>query len=330
MTEIELIGSARSALVHLAVLGLASILEDQGADGVRQWWVDAAEASAVVRSGLQRMDAAAAVLAHARVHAAEGSWVQATLVHEGARIGLFSPRVKAASSRESWARLQAGRTAHLTKATITPLDRRMIGALGEPAFWPVTGKDVQPDLGASRWEMKTRNRGEDFVQHRLAPLAKAVAARTPEGVLDGLTGRSTMDEVGRDSSDSRTPTGFTTPRPTDNALAWCALWGISQLWLVPQVGAMSQTAGTWPRRRVHPDLFALPAFNRPVTVSMWRLVAGSRAFDRVAFVDPEAQETLWLREHAVAGIVRFRTRIAGSSSAPERLLLDGDIQSLLE
>jgi CRISPR-associated protein Csb3 len=61
----------------------------------------------------------------------------------------------------------------------------MIGALGEPAYWPT---DRNADAGASRWEMKTRNQGAEFVGNRLVPLAQAVAARTIEQTLTGLTG----------------------------------------------------------------------------------------------------------------------------------------------
>ena len=327
MNELRLAGSATSALAHMALIGLAGILEDQGTTGVRLWWEDDTEASARIRTALDPEAIADAVHRHATRLARPDSWLQSTALHEGTEVGLFSPRIKAATSTESWTALLTARQQRLDTGDLTVLDHRMIGAMGEPAFWLVTRADNQPDQGASRWEMKTRNRGEDFVRNRLAPLAAVVSARSPSEVLDGLTGRLMVDELGRNDRRSRTPTGLTTPQATDNALAWCALWGMAHIWLVPQSNDMSQTAGSWPRRRVHPTEFALPVFWRPVSVVKWRTVVGSRWFDRGAFIQ-DATSRAWLAEQGVAAIIRFPTQIAGSRSAPERLLLEGFVEPL--
>lgn len=327
MSELRLTGSATSALAHLALIGLAGILEDQGATGVRLWWEDGIEASARIGTTLDPGAIADAVHGHATRLARPGSWLQMTAWHEGAEVGLFSPRVKAATSAGSWTALLNARRQRLDARDLTVLDHRMIGALGEPAYWLVTNADNQPDQGASRWEMKTRNRGEDFVRNRLAPLAKVVSSRSPAEVLDGLTGRSIVDELGHNDRKSRTPTGLTTPRATDNALAWCALWGMAHLWLIPQANVMSQTAGSWPRRGVHPTEFAVPVFSKPVSVAKWRTVTGSQWFDRAAFIqDPTSRA--WVVEQGVAAIVCFPAQKAGSQSAPERLLLEGIIEPL--
>lgn len=327
MSELHLTGAATSALAHLALVGLAGILEDQGTAGVRTWWEDGIEASARIRTKLDPEAISDAVRGHAARLARPDSWLQITALHEGAEVGLFSPRVKAATSAASWTELLNARRQGLDARDLTALDHRMIGALGEPAFWLVTSKDNQPDQGASRWEMITRNQGKDFVKNRLGPLARIVASRSSGDVLDGLTGRSIVDELGHNDLKSRTPTGLTTPRATDNALAWCALWGIAQLWLVPQSTGMSQTAGSWPRRQVHPNEFTLPVFWRPVSVVKWRTVAGSRWFDRASFIE-DAASRAWLAEQGVAAIVRFPTLKAGSDKSPERLLLEGIIEPL--
>lgn len=327
MTDLQVAGRVTNALEQLALVGLASILEDQGALGARIWWEDGVEAQARLRVAVSGVEIGDAVRVHATRLAASASWVQRTTVHEGAEVGLLSPRIKAATSTASWNALISARCGVLDDESLTVLDRRMIGALGEPAFWLVNPRDNQPDQGASRWEMKTRNRGEDFVSNRLAPLAKIVANRSPQAILDGITGRTAVDELGHGATESRTPTGLTTPGPTDNALAWCAMWGIAQLWLVPQVTHMSQTAGCWPRGQVHPREFVLPVFARPVSVSLWRTVTGSLVFDRAAFGQEPASQ-LSLVEQGVAAIARFPVHIGGSPSAPERLLLEGRVEPL--
>ncbi|MEA5153439.1 hypothetical protein [Raineyella sp.] len=329
--KITLGGSPEVALWHFAMYGLGLILADQGARHVRGWWADEADARPCV-SWSGQMDAAAAVRAHARTHSAPGSWVQLTVPHEGTVTGLFSPRIKPARSEESWDALEKARTQALDSPSLSHLDRLLIGALGEPAHWLCSGKENQPDRGATRWEMKTRNRGEEFVRHRLAPLARIVAERSDDQIRTGLAGASSDDELGKNSPSSRTATGLANPGPVDNAVAWCALWGIGLVPLVPQAARMSQTAGSWPRNKVHPRTMALPVFTRPTSLDMWRMTLASKDFDTAAFLDPSAATTTGsrarLREHGVAGIVRFPVRVGGSSSAPERMAQFGQIDSL--
>jgi len=281
---------------------------------------------------------------HAERHTRQLSWVQAR-VAVGVRSGgaLFSPRLKACPAEELPA-FEAERQGALAEAAgsgeMSDLDWGMLAGLGEPAWWRYTAKDSQPDAGASRWEMKTRNRGEEFVAHRLAPLAGLLARRTPAQVWDGLSGRAVTDELGKNSVTSRTATGFTSPRPTDTALAWCALWGIS---LVPtihrtfaasEINGMSQSPGVWPRDRVHPRLAALPVFVSPVSSSRFRSVMSTASFDIGAFgdlmtADPGVSAAKgWLGTQGVRAIVRFPVIVAGSSSAPERQLLAGEVEPL--
>ena len=76
---------------------------------------------------------------------------------------------------------------------------------------------------------------------RLRKLAESVSARKPPDVLAGLRGTLVRDEIGQDQVTSRTGTGFCNPGPVDNAVAWCALWGISQLPSTPRVGRRAVT-----------------------------------------------------------------------------------------
>src|SRR5690242_8281514 len=94
---------------------------------------------------------------------------------------------------------------------------------------------IQQDSAASRLKMQPRNIGSEFFGNRLCKLADAIAARTAAQIISGLLGDSVRDEAGSDAADSHTATGLAGPEPADNALAWCALWGISQLPLAMRI-----------------------------------------------------------------------------------------------
>lgn len=313
-------GSVSDALTHLAMVGTAAILQESGC-AVQMGWADGAAATARIWLP-DGVDVGTCVQTHAARHSSDDSWVQHKHEHLGAMVGSFSPRIKAAVSRSTWETLIRVRTDGLSSGSLTWLDHAMIGALGEPAYWLAD----QPDLGASRWEMKTRNRGEEFVGHRLGPLARQVAARTPAHITAGLVGGVVDD--GKNGASSRTATGLRSPGPTDTAVAWCALWGISQTTLVPQARAMSQTSGSSPRNRVHPRAMALPVFARPVTLGRWRGVMASHQLDEVAFGQKAASSHAWLKMAGVTALVVFPTEVVGSKSAPERRLLQGSLKLL--
>ena len=73
-------GEMTSALTTFAGLGLALILEGDGAEHVRLGWTDAAEPRMVVTAdGYDDEAIAVAVHKHATASVAPGSWVQAEL-----------------------------------------------------------------------------------------------------------------------------------------------------------------------------------------------------------------------------------------------------------
>jgi CRISPR-associated protein Csb3 len=207
------------------------------------------------------------------------------------------------------------------------VDSLMLQALGEPAYWLLDTRTAEPDRGASRWEMKTRNRGEDFTRNRLAVLAKVVAARTTETVLAGLAGHAVVDEAGKNKPDSRTGTGLVPPGPVDNAFAWCALWGLSAFRITHRIGRQSFTPGAYPQKRVHPAEMALPLVTSPTSPAKLRRILRSRVLHDAAFAPEGSSERAIGREalnhSGVAGLVLFPVRKAGSTSAPERQVLSG-------
>lgn len=322
----------------LAAMGLAAIL-DSACVGVRLRWIT--PTTVEVSAGDLSDDEIAAIVRFHAEQRATNSWVTTVGEIDGAKRAPLSPRIGTPAQQESWISLQTQR--HAAIDAISPehhLDLRFVGSLGEPAYWAI-GKDrTFVDYGASAWEMKTRNRGEEFVQNRLAHLAQVVSKRTPEGVRDGLTGVLVRDEAGKDSLTSRTPTGLRAPGPADNARAWCALWGISFFPVRPMMAASpryprrSRTAGTVYEQRA--AWFAIPRFGRRVTMARVRSVARSAELldvvrGEAAEQDADATSSMsasdsaraWLRRHGVVGLSLFRQVKSDNINAPEPWLLPG-------
>lgn len=307
MMTIRIAGDIHYALWHFALFGTAAILEQELGCTTRVEWLDADTAQVTMESaGADEETVAAALHQHAVRHV--DSWVQH--VHElplgkkTAKVGTFSPRLPLPADADAWHGLQAARLGQLDilQSERDWLDLRFIHSLGEPAYWyfDQAGK-ARPDVGASGWEMKTRNRGEEFVQNRLALLANSVAARKPKQVLQGIQGDYFADETGRNATDSRTPTGLRPPSPTDNALAWAALWGISQFPVIhragsthayrQQQGSRSLTTGQLRGRnvpgldRLRRSYTFLPVFGRPARLSTLKAVLVSSQLARTAAVE---------------------------------------------
>ena len=331
-------GSITSALTHFALYGLAAIIEDETVQPVRLFWTDESNPRPQLDSGHGPEEIAAVVHRHATRHASPESWLAVRVEHENRDTAAFSPRIKEPSSPQSWRQLQDARHTGLDAVVSSrgEFDIRMIGALGEPAYWPT---DRNADAGASRWEMKTRNQGAEFVGNRLVPLAQAVADRTIDQTLAGLAGETVTDEAGSNKPDSRSGTGFTRPGPVDNALAWCALWGISQFPVVHHSGTQSTTAGTHvPPRRSYPTFVFLPVPTRTITLSRLRTILISRQLP-AAVTAEDTEDPLdviaadaarkWLTERSIRALMRFPVDVSDNPSAPERQILDGSVVPMI-
>lgn len=326
MVSIEVAGSHLSALTHMAMIGLAVITQDRLGVTPRLVWTPALRAT-VMLPGIDSARVGSAVVDHATECMAEHSWVREVLSHEGRVTAVFSPRIKVASSDAAWASLQAARHRGIDRAQEMSdfLSLRFIQALGEPAYWRFANDGGRrPDDGASRWEMKTRNKGDEFIGQRFRDLGAAVAGRTPQAVVDGLTGHILTDEAGKNKADSRSATGLTRPRPTDNALAWCALWGIASFPLIPQLRGRSATPGYVVGKRGRKALMALPMPVVPMTPARIRSIVRRTELTAVAAggQDVDAAATM-LREFGVGAVMSFPFERVGSISAPELRLLDG-------
>ena len=346
MGELVLAGRWASALSHLALFGLAGIVASQSGGVVRVHWARTLRPVPTLTSELSTKELAEAVRAHARERV-DGSWVNATFNHLGRPTGVFSPRITPASSVVAWQALQTERHRGLDSlpdqgvGDRQRLDRSLIAALGEPGYWiAYKAGEARPDGAASRWEMKTRNRGDEFVQDRLLKLAAAVARRPLEQIAAGLEGSSLVDETHKQQKgESRTPTGLAAPQPTDTALAWCALWGIAFFPTRPIAGALAVRSGQTgaPSISAGADVrragiwLYLPIPYRPVTLPVLRSVIASRALARAATpqTDSDSGDHQWLQRKGVGGILRCRMNVSGNKSAPERWLSDGERISFL-
>lgn len=334
MTDFVLAGAdPHTMLSHLALCGLAAIAEEADLQDVRLSWTSGMSARPV----LSAEDATAETIGDAvQQHAARltdtGSWLNRQL-SDTAKGALMSPRISVIADTEGWRSLQDRRHDVLDQLTQARamLDLRLIAALGEPSYWRRNKKgDRLQDDGASRLEMQPRNQGSEFVGNRLRPLAAAVAARTPEQISDGLRGHSIRDEIGDDKPLSRTPTGLADPGPTDNALAWCALWGISQFPIALRRGSFAAT--TTHIGRGSAGHYGLPVWSGRWRTARYRSVVASGHITRfteselapsTTAVDAAARE--WLAARGVTGVVRFEVRRFGSASAPERRAARGTI-----
>ncbi len=332
MTDFVLAGAdPHTMLSHLALCGLAAIAEEEGLADVRLSWTPGMGARPVLSAADATAETVgAAVHRHAARLDDPGSWLNRHLSDTEKR-ALMSPRISVIADADGWRSLQDRRHDTLDQLTRAQamLDLRLIAALGEPSYWSRNRKgDRLQDDGASRMEMQPRNQGSEFVGNRLRPLAAAVAARTPAQISDGLRGRTVRDEIGKDDTQSRTPTGLADPGPTDNALAWCALWGISQFPIAPRRDDFARTSAHIGRGTA--GHYALPVWSGQWRTARYRSVVASGQITRFAesgltpgTLDTAARE--WLATRGVTSVVRFEVRRFGSASAPERRAARGTI-----
>ena len=321
-------------LSHLALYGLAAILQSEGTPGLRAGWTSGGNPQPYVTA--PAMDDAVVgnlISQHARSAQAEGSWLHRDITLNGTSRALMSPRLTPFGDDQTWRQAQRSRHDVLDDLTASSrwLDMRLLAALGEPCYWSRIRQDViLQDDGASRLEMQPRNQGSEFVGNRLRKLADAVTARDPGQILAGLRGETIRDEIGGDKPDSRTATGLASLGPADNALAWCALWGISQLPLAMRVSATAATSGHLGRSRS--EWFYVPVWRGAWHPARLRSILASASLRVMAATGldmcPDAEISAaraWLSARDVEGLVRFPIRRFGSDNAPERRAMRGEL-----
>ncbi len=347
MTQITLAScEPRTLFSPLALYGLGAIAESGGVRDVRLGWTGTANPRPCI-SAADADDIAVAelVLGHARMRNADSSWgrrdvtfrVKSPGVPKTATKAVMSPRLSQFADPATWELVQQSRQEVLDELTTGHhwLDLRFLAALGEPCYWSSSkkGESLQDD-GAHRMEMQPRNQGSEFVGTRLRKLAAAVAQRDAAKVLAGLSGASVTDELDN-SPDSRTATGLASPGPADNALAWCALWGISQFPIAMRINDTAETSGHLSHRRK--EWFYVPVWTGLWRPARLRSVLASQALRTFAatglgaagYTDGHVSAArAWLAARNVEGTVRFEILKFGSDNAPERRAMSGQVISV--
>lgn len=320
MNSISLGGDHRRLITHMALYGLAAICEQAGHPDLRLSWSGGMRP----RPGLTIAPDRVGDIVFA--HAATRDWVKETVEVGGKPRGLMSPRLGAIGDDTAWETFQDRRQAVLDNLTDAraELDLRFLGALGEPCYWryDTTSKQRRQDDAASRLEMQARNTGAEFVGTKLSRIAETVAARTPTEIVDGLTGRKVRDELGKDAPDSRSATGMDAYGPADNAVVWCALWGISQCPLALRTTGAAVTSIEIPdeSKRRH---FFVPLWNGEWHPARLRSILASHqlrsaARSVVSGKAPEEAHRSWLTDRGITAVIAFPIIIGGSQNAPER------------
>lgn len=345
--SVKFSADASDAFSHLLMVGLASILEDDDtARCCRFRWLDTLRAFEFETSDELNIDQMAAIISeHAK------RWAQSlplnseddyTIVSESNTSGktlhaTMSPRLSGLSVPCGWRKLQKDREAAIDSMR-TFGDYRYFGALGQPSYWSgEQSHKLRSDFGASRWEMVTRNRGQEFIGGRLLPLSQCVAARSVENIRDGLLGTKIEDEIGNNKSTSRAATGLHAPAKTDNARAWCALMGVAAFptRVTTRGDDMARDSSAALFQIKGPVRFAiLPLFDQYWTTAEYRSVVRSEALARfgiqkILSTDTEMQlvdvSSDWLEEKGVAACCIFNQFVSDNASAPERWLEQGEI-----
>lgn len=323
------------AFSHLFLVGLASIVEEEqpGTYCSLRWEGTGENATLLTSQPMQLEDISACVLSHAQKYSKLLAMTSDGKYDGKTPHATMSPRLSNITEPEGWKSLQHDREAAIDGLQ-TIGECRYFGSLGQPSYWSgrVSGSShaLQSDYGASRWEMVTRNKGQEFIQGRLRKLSSIVAGFSVDRIRRGITGEIVRDECGNNKPDSRTSTGLHAPGITDNARAWCALIGISAFPVSPSVGQMRDATAAMFQISRKGAFAVLPVFSGTWTLQRFRSVVRNAALINAGIKaamsdEPSARRVNddWLAQRDVVACVLFRQFVSDNPSAPERWLERG-------
>lgn len=276
MSEIVIAGEIDDLFSHMTLLGLASIVEDAGGERVRVHWNAEEQPVLGVAGDVGILQISEMILRHAEVHSSDSSWLRDRFEFKNGTkvsdISVLGPRTASPTEIDDWRALEDRRQVSMGKLE-GALDCRFVQGLGYRSWWHKLKKQNRPDKGANIWEMKTRNKGGELIRDRLLPLAEIVGGGSIEGIEAGILGHQVKDVHGSNQLNSRTPTGFSVPRPTDNVRAWCALWGLGMLPVMPMRDPSNAYPSYLPRRSLDSDdrhQLLMPVPNSPISLVRMR------------------------------------------------------------
>lgn len=329
-------GDITSALTSFAGLGLALILEGDGAKRVRLGWTDeAAPRLEVNAEGYDDAAIAAAVHRHAAHMAEKGCWIHDRLTNKfwlnkqgkpiaatmGARIA--TPSV---DEREKWEELQRSRFMIIDSLQRCALrgELELAGSLGELSYWCST-----THAGATRWDMEVPRSGRGILLSKLSPISEFVEGLSDDHIAEGLSGLVIHRRQVGGGAVPRDSAGLTPPGEVDSTLVWCALWGISSFPLFPRVGAVSVPAARIPNSDNEVAGLILPVLVGGHSLARWRALLVS--WNLVAALsDRQFGCREWLKLHGVRALLKFdiHEKKIKPPSPNEYYLLAGRIEVL--
>ncbi len=339
---ITVAGDITSGLTHFALAGLSLLGRALTDRRVVTYWSQDANP----RATLEMEDVTPVQLAESIQKICQkwsNGWASVQVNYAAGTFSPFSPRFKSIDSSkhpEDWLKHQTSRNQEFDTLVREHdfLALQFIQSLGEAAYWCFNKKKPSPDSGASRWEMKTRNHGQEFISDKLLKFSQVLSTWPGEKILSGITGEQTDDPWGK--VDSRTPSGFTPPNPTDLALAFVALLGIGQFPLTQRISDIAITPGAFPDSRIHPKVAVVPVHTSAISPERFESAVMSREWNEVVryigALDTGRQNTeakiaeaiAYLQNFSIEAAISFPIQVIGSVNAPERYFCQGRIHLL--
>lgn len=340
MSVIELAGDISSAQTHFALYGLSKIARSVSEKQVLLAWTQDPKPKA----NLIVEDLSIEVLSEQVIQIARNwssSWTKVRVEYGAGEFSPFSPRFKTIDQVKfpnDWPFHQETREYVLDELNKERdfLALEFIHALGEAAYWRSDTKDPRPDDGASRFEMKTRNKGAEFVRDRFSIMCEELSTWSIDDVTKGISGLQVNDSIGKNAIDSRTSTGLTPPGPADVAFSFVALLGIVLFPPTRLANQISFTPAVHPHGTIHPSLAVLPCSANRLTLERYENILSSAEWETIvkAFAGDEVGSLLFAQSKAaltslgIEAAAVFTIKKGGTSSAPERNLDIGSIRLL--
>jgi CRISPR-associated protein Csb3 len=321
-------------LTHMAAYGFAAIVEaTTPAPPTLSWTLGMEPRLCIEHESLDAQGMAEQICKHAERLSDTNAWPRETWTTKRPKSdikqGLMSPRISKIEQQEQWKDLQRRRHEvldALVKADAW-LDLRFLWSLGEPCYWR-NAKDSDQDTAASQLDLQPRNRGAEIVSTRIAPLAPLVSERRPKEIVNAFRGTYLKDTIGaKDGSDSRSAVGFRGRGPVDDAVSWCAIWGISQF-------ALNQARGntTTASCMIHSgqEWVCIPVWDGKWTPARLRTILASSQLRATARAYLSAGDTdrsgdavgstgaNWLFARGVKALILFQLKADTNSKAGER------------